>query len=158
MRLWRGNSVAGRKTVDERETAWTEDGQVNEHEGSTVELNAADDDARETAADPSSAPTETAGESGEQLTGRSIFSIETTGAGVVVRTVFLTEDNRLLNMPMVFPDVMYAMDVIDDLKRQVAQHFSNAARVGGQVIASQAAAARQAAPAEPAPAASDQDV
>ena len=80
-----------------------------------------------------------------RLSGRSVFSIETTPAGVVVRTAFLTDDKRLLEMPMVFPDILYAFEVIDDLKRQVAQHFSNAARIGGQVIANQAAANQAAA-------------
>jgi hypothetical protein len=74
------------------------------------------------------------------VTGRSVFAVETTAAGVVVRTAFLTEDNRLLDMPAVFPDVIYALNVIDDLKRQVAQHFSQAAQVGAQVIANQARA------------------
>ena len=72
------------------------------------------------------------------VTGRAVFAVETTGAGVVVRTAFLTEDNKLLNMPAVFPDLVYAMNVIDDLKRQVMQHFSQAAQVGAQVIANQA--------------------
>lgn len=72
------------------------------------------------------------------LTGRAVFAVETTAAGVVVRTAFLTEDNRLMDMPAVFPDMMYAMNVIDDLRRQVMQHFSQAAQVGAQVIANQA--------------------
>lgn len=79
-------------------------------------------------------------EQGTNVTGRSVFAIETTAAGIVVRTAFMTDDNRLLNMPAVFPDVMYAFEVIDDLKRQVAQHFSQAAQVGAKVIAEQAAA------------------
>jgi hypothetical protein len=79
------------------------------------------------------------------IKGRSVFAIETTGAGVVVRTAFMTEDNRLLDMPAVFPDMMYAFNVIDDLKRQVAQHFSQAAQVGAQVIANQARAQQAAA-------------
>ena len=72
------------------------------------------------------------------LTGRAVFAIETTAAGVVVRTAFLTEDQRLLDMPAIFPDVVYALNVIDDLRRQVTQHFSKAAQVGAQVIANQA--------------------
>lgn len=79
-------------------------------------------------------------EQGTNVTGRSVFAIETTAAGIVVRTALMTDDNRLLNMPAVFPDVMYAFEVIDDLKRQVAQHFSQAAQVGAKVIAEQAAA------------------
>lgn len=86
-------------------------------------------DAAETATEESIAGAAGEGEN-VRLSGRSVFSIETTSAGVVVRTAFLTEDMRLLEMPMVFPDIMYAFDVIDDLKRQVAQHFSNAARAG----------------------------
>ena len=74
----------------------------------------------------------------QNITGRSVFAVETTAAGVVVRTAFLTEENRLLDMPAVFPNMMYAMDVIDDLRRQVMQHFSQAAQVGAQVIANQA--------------------
>ena len=80
------------------------------------------------------------GEGNVNVTGRSVFAIETTAAGVVVRTAFLTEDNRVLDMPAVFPDAFYAFNVIDDLKRQVAQHFSQAAKVGAQVIANQAQA------------------
>jgi|GEM_PF-1196231 len=72
------------------------------------------------------------------ITGRAVFAVETTGAGVVVRTAFMTEDNRLLDMPAVFPDMVYAMNVVDDLKRQIIQHFSQAAQVGAQVIANQA--------------------
>jgi hypothetical protein len=77
------------------------------------------------------------------LTGRAVFAVETTAAGVVVRTAFLTEEQRLLDMPAVFPDVMYAMNVIDELKTQVMQHFSQAAQVGAQVIANQARAQKE---------------
>ena len=77
------------------------------------------------------------------VTGRAVFAVETTAAGVVVRTAFLTEENKLLNMPAVFPDLVYAINVIDDLKRQVMQHFSQAAQVGAQVISSQARAQQQ---------------
>lgn len=83
---------------------------------------------------------------GTDITGRSVFSIETTPAGVVVRTAFMTEDNRMLDMPAVFPDALYAFSVLDDLKAQVAQHFAQAARVGAQVISEQAR--NQQAPAE----------
>lgn len=83
------------------------------------------------------------------LTGRSVFLVETVAAGVAVRPVFLTEDQRLLDMPAVFPDLAYAMAQIDDLRRVVAQHFAQAAQVGAQVIAAQAASApRSQAPAE----------
>ena len=94
-----------------------------------------------TAADP--AP-ETAA-APQNVSGRSVFAVETTAAGVVVRTAFLTQENRLLDMPAVFPNMMYALDVIDDLRRQVTQHFSQAAQVGAQVIANQAKSQQQAA-------------
>lgn len=90
-----------------------------------------------------SALTEASQEQSTNVTGRAVFAVETTAAGVVVRTAFLTEDNKLLNMPAVFPDLVYAMNVIDDLKRQVMQHFSQAAQVGAQVIANQARAQQQ---------------
>lgn len=77
------------------------------------------------------------------LTGRAVFAVETTAAGVVVRTAFLTQDNRLLDMPAIFPDMVYAMNVIDDLRGQVMQHFSQAAQVGAQVIANQARTQQQ---------------
>lgn len=100
------------------------------------------------------ADTETANTEGPEigqtnLTGRSVFSIETTAAGVLVRTAFITEDNRLLDMPAVFPDMVYALNVIDDLKRQVTQHFAQAAQVGVQVIANQARAEQNAVAQEP---------
>lgn len=86
------------------------------------------------------------------LTGRSVFLVETVAAGVAVRPVFLTEDQRLLDMPAVFPDLAYAMAQIDDLRRVVAQHFAQAAQVGAQVIAAQAASApRSQVPADAAP-------
>jgi hypothetical protein len=79
----------------------------------------------------------------QTVKGRAVFAVETTAAGVVVRTAFLTEEQRLLDMPAVFPDVMYAMNVIDELKAQVMQHFSQAAQVGAQVIANQARAQQE---------------
>jgi len=82
-------------------------------------------------------PVATENQQNVNVTGRSVFTVETTAAGVVVRPAFLTEDNRLLDMPAVFPNMMYAVNVIDDLKQQVIQHFSQAAQVGAQVIAQQ---------------------
>ena len=73
------------------------------------------------------------------LRGRSVFVVQTTSAGVTVRTAWLSEDQKLLEMPAVFPDVNYAVNLIDDLKRQVLKHFSQAAQVGAQAIASQKA-------------------
>lgn len=90
------------------------------------------------AAAPAAAPATDAAQQNVNVTGRSVFAVETTAAGVVVRTAFLTEDNRLLDMPAVFPNMIYAMNVVDDLRRQVMQHFSQAAQVGAQVIANQA--------------------
>ena len=74
------------------------------------------------------------------LTGRSVFMVETVAAGVAVRPAFLTEDGRLLDLPAVFPDLSYAMAQIDELRRLVGAHFAQAAQVGAQVIAAQAAA------------------
>lgn len=82
----------------------------------------------------------------ESIVGRSVFLVETVAAGVSVRTMFLAEDQRLIEMPAVFPDLPYALAQIEDLKRIVEQHFAQAARVGAQVIASQASAAAQAVP------------
>lgn len=88
----------------------------------------------------SNATAATAPQTDQTVTGRSVFLVETVAAGVSVRPVFLTEDQRLLDMPAVFPDMAYAMAQIDDLRRAVAQHFAQAAQVGAQVIAAQAAA------------------
>ena len=88
--------------------------------------------------DPASlAPESDANAAETNVTGRAVFAVETSGAGIVVRTAFLTEDSRLIEMPAVFPDIVHAMSVIDDLKAQVIMHFSRAAQVGAQVIAGQ---------------------
>ena len=71
------------------------------------------------------------------LRGRSVFLVQTTSAGVTVRTAWLSEDKSLREMAAVFPDVNYAIHLIDDLKREVLKHFSQAAKVGVQAIASQ---------------------
>lgn len=73
----------------------------------------------------------------ENITGRGVFIVETVPVGVAVRTAFLAEDGRLLESPTVFPDMMYAMAQIDELKQLVAQRFAEAAQVGAQVIAQQ---------------------
>lgn len=75
--------------------------------------------------------------SGEQFKGRSVFVVETTPAGVAVQTALLTDGEKLIPMPAIFPDVQYAFAQIDELKRLVSQHFSQAAQIGGQVLASQ---------------------
>ena len=74
---------------------------------------------------------------GENITGRGVFVIETVPVGVAVRTAFLAEDGRLLDIPAVFPDLMYALAQIDELKQLVAQRFAEAAQIGNQVIAQQ---------------------
>ena len=73
----------------------------------------------------------------ENITGRGVFVIETVPVGVAVRTAFLTEDGRLLESPTVFPDLMYALAQIDELKQMVTQRFAEAAQIGAQVIAQQ---------------------
>ena len=77
------------------------------------------------------------------MRGRSVFVVQTTGNGVVVRSAWLAEDKKLLEMPAVFPEVNYALAVIDDLRKQVLDHFSRAAQVGARAIASQRKAAAQ---------------
>jgi len=88
--------------------------------------------------------TETASNA-EQITGRSVFLVETTAAGIAVQTALLTNDSRLLRAPAVFPDVEYAFAQIEELKRLVSRHFSEAARVGAQLVAAQQQQAGQAA-------------
>ncbi len=73
----------------------------------------------------------------ESITGRSVFLVETTAAGIAVQTALLTADSQLLRAAAVFPDVEYAFAQIDELKRLVARHFSEAARIGAQVVAAQ---------------------
>ena len=84
-------------------------------------------------------PTESA--SGEQnsqdITGRAVFAVDTSGAGIVVRTGFLSEQGQLLDMPAVFPDLSYALNQIDHLRQIVIDRFTQAAQVGVQVIAAQ---------------------
>ncbi|MGL4860205.1 MAG: hypothetical protein ACRC5A_10820 [Enterobacteriaceae bacterium] len=73
----------------------------------------------------------------QDIRGRSVFAIETTAAGVMVRTAFLGEQNELLEMPAVFPTLNYALNQIDELRRLVVECFAQAAQVGVQVIAAQ---------------------
>jgi hypothetical protein len=80
-------------------------------------------------------------ESTEQvIKGRSVFLVETTPAGIAVQTALLTEEGKLLNAPAIFPDVEYAFTQVDELKRLISAHFSQAARLGAQVAAQQAQA------------------
>ena len=74
------------------------------------------------------------------IKGRSVFLVETTPAGIAVQTALLTEDGKLLNAPAIFPDVEYASAQVDDLKRLISAHFSQAALLGAQVAAQQAPA------------------
>jgi hypothetical protein len=94
--------------------------------------------------------------------GRSVFMVDTAAMGIVVRTAFLAEDNRVAEMPAVFPDLTYALAQIDSLRQIVIERFAQAAQVGAQVLAARAAEAGgqsqvsvTAAPAAPAPAAKD---
>jgi hypothetical protein len=75
----------------------------------------------------------------ETLHGRSVFAVEMTAAGLSVRTVFLTDQNQLIELPAMFPDVHYALAQIDELRRMVMERFAQAAHIGAQVIAAQAA-------------------
>ena len=98
-----------------------------------------------TEAESVTTPTEPAEESAAQetLRGRSIFALEMTAAGLSVRTMFLTEQNQLIEMPAIFPDVHYALAQIDDLRRMVMERFAQAAHIGAQVMAAQAAEQKQ---------------
>lgn len=71
--------------------------------------------------------------------GRSVFLVETTASGIAVQTSFLTEQGQMLQMPAIFPNLDYALAQIDELRRLVSLHFAQAAQVGAQVIAAQAA-------------------
>lgn len=73
----------------------------------------------------------------QEFKGRSVFLVETTPAGIAVQTGLLTDDGKVLQMPAIFPDVQYAFDQIDELKRLVSQHFSQAAQIGAQAMAHQ---------------------
>ena len=80
------------------------------------------------------------GSTGEvQITGRAVFKIDTSAAGIVVRTAFLGEQGQLIDMPAVFPDLGYALSQIDHLRQIVIDRFSQAAQVGVQVISAQQA-------------------
>lgn len=74
------------------------------------------------------------------LTGRSVFVVQTAAEGVMVRSAFLTEDKRLVDMPAIFPELTYALNVVEDLKRQITEQFAQAARIGARVIAEQSLA------------------
>lgn len=75
----------------------------------------------------------------QNITGRAVFVVDTSAAGIVVRTAFLTEQGQVIDMPAVFPDMTYALNQIDHLRKIVLDRFSQAVQVGVQVIASSAA-------------------
>ncbi len=85
----------------------------------------------------------------QKLNGRSVFAVETTSEGIVVRTAFLADDQRVLAMPAMFPSLNYALQQIDELRQLVSQHFAVAAQVGAKVIAAQAQAEAAANAAKP---------
>jgi len=91
----------------------------------------------------------------QSVRGRSLFVVETTAAGIAVQTALLTEDNRLMSAPAVFPDVGYALSQIEELRAMVLQHFTRAAQVGAQVLAAQAQTQGQAPTNSELPAAKD---
>ncbi len=70
----------------------------------------------------------------EQISGRSIFMVETTAGGITVQTGFLAEDGRVIQMPAIFPTQEYALSQVDELRMIVIAHFTQAAQVGTQII------------------------
>lgn len=88
---------------------------------------------------PTSVETPTAAAALDSLRGRSVFSLEMTASGLSVRTLFLTEQNQLIEMPAIFLDVHYALAQIDELRRMVMERFAEAAQIGAQVMAAQTA-------------------
>ena len=66
----------------------------------------------------------------EQIQGRSIFIVETTASGIQVKTGFLAEDGRVLELPAIFPTQEYALSQIDELRKIVIQHFTQAQQDG----------------------------
>lgn len=73
----------------------------------------------------------------QDMTGRAVFAVDTSAAGIVVRTAFLAEQGQLIEMPAIFPDLSYALTQIDQLRQIVIDRFAQAAQVGVQVIAAQ---------------------
>ena len=85
----------------------------------------------------SEAPSAPVASTPQNISGRGVFVVETVAAGVAVRSAFLADDGRLIDIPAVFPDLMYAMAQIDELRQLVARRFAEAAQIGSQVIAQQ---------------------
>jgi hypothetical protein len=71
----------------------------------------------------------------QTITGRSVFSVEITPDGVMVKTRFLTEDGKVLDMPAIFPSPDYALAQIDELRALVSQKFGEAVKLSGQAMA-----------------------
>ena len=71
------------------------------------------------------------------LVGRAAFVVDTSAAGIVVRTAFVCDNGQVLEIPAVFPDLGYALQQIDHLRQIVIDRFAQAAQVGVQVIAAQ---------------------
>lgn len=94
-------------------------------------------EAETTSVSATDTPSQDAGNTSVQ--GRSVFLVETTAGGIAVQTTFLTEQGQMLQMPAIFPNLDYALSQIDELRRLVSLHFAQAAQVGAQVIAAQAA-------------------
>ena len=71
----------------------------------------------------------------QSIKGQSAFHVELSPVGVVVRTVFVGENNALLAAPAaVFANLEMALQQLDELKRLVLHHFSEAAFIGMQVL------------------------
>ncbi|MDH6242197.1 hypothetical protein M2125_002017 [Polynucleobacter sphagniphilus] len=66
----------------------------------------------------------------EQIQGRSIFIVETIASGIQVKTGFLAEDGRVLELPGIFPTQEYALSQINELRKIVIQHFAQAQQAG----------------------------
>lgn len=69
------------------------------------------------------------------IEGSSVFMVETTAVGVLVRAAFVSTDSahRVLVPGALFPDLEYALDQIDQLKALVIKHFSDEQHVVGAV-------------------------
>ena len=53
----------------------------------------------------------------------------------MIKTRFLAEDGRILDMPAVFPSPDYALAQIDELRALVSQKFAEALKLSGQAMA-----------------------
>lgn len=79
----------------------------------------------------------------EQLKGRSAFNVELTPAGVVVSTVFVSEDDTVRPLPAVFPNLEYALGQIDALRSMVINQFATAAELGMKSLQEQPQSERE---------------